>query len=233
MACAALRHEKRWNVATADMRAIQCVCMSEVLLAVVIGYVLGSIPVADIVTRRAGAPNLREVGDKNPGFWNSRSVLNRNQSLVVFIGDLLKGIVSVVVAQELSDDWRVWFLAAGAAMIGHAWPVFARFRGGRSVLTWVGAAIVISPIPAAFCVLMFVLYWAATREFSHAVRIGVVLYPFAQWYADGAWQAVSTFLLMSIIGLRFAIAIGFDSILAATPLARRRHDAFGDDDPRE
>jgi glycerol-3-phosphate acyltransferase PlsY len=191
----------------------------------VIGYLIGSIPVADAVARRAGAPNLRDVGDKNPGFWNSRSVLSRNQSLTIFVGDLLKGVISVVVAQELSNDWRVWFLGAAAAMIGHAWPMFARFQGGRSVLTWVGAAIVLSPLPAAFCVLLFVLFWAATRDFSHGVKIGVVLYPFAQWYADGVWFAAATGVLMSIIGVRFAMAWGIDSVLAATPLARWRKDS--------
>ncbi len=195
------------------------------LLAMVIGYLIGSIPVADAIARRAGAPNLRDVGDKNPGFWNSRTVLSRNQSLTIFVGDLLKGVISVVVAQELSNDWRVWFLGAAAAMIGHAWPMFARFQGGRSVLTWVGAAIVLSPLPAAFCVLMFVLFWAATRDFSHGVKIGVVLYPFAQWYADGAWFAAATGVLMSIIGVRFVMAWGVDSVLAATPLARWRKDS--------
>lgn len=195
------------------------------LLAMVIGYLIGSIPVADAIARRAGAPNLRDVGDKNPGFWNSRTVLSRNQSLTIFVGDLLKGVISVVVAQELSNDWRVWFLGAAAAMIGHAWPMFARFQGGRSVLTWVGAAIVLSPLPAAFCVLIFVLFWAATRDFSHGVKIGVVLYPFAQWYADGVWFAAATGVLMSIIGVRFAMAWGIDSVLAATPLARWRKDS--------
>jgi glycerol-3-phosphate acyltransferase PlsY len=152
-------------------------------------------------------------------------VLSRNQSLAIFIGDLLKGVVSVVVAQELSTDWRVWFLGAAAAMIGHAWPMFARFQGGRSVLTWVGAAIVLSPLPAAFCVLMFVLFWAATRDFGHGVKIGVVLYPFAQWYADGVWFAAATGGLMCIIGVRFAMAWGIDSVLATTPLARWRKDS--------
>ena len=199
--------------------------MTAPLLAILIGYVIGSLPVADAVARRAGAPNLRDVGDKNPGFWNSRSVLSRNQSLAIFIGDLLKGVVSVVVAQELSTDWRVWFLGAAAAMIGHAWPMFARFQGGRSVLTWVGAAIVLSPLPAAFCVLMFVLFWVATRDFGHGVKIGVVLYPFAQWYADGVWFATATGGLMCIIGVRFAMAWGIDSVLATTPLARWRKDS--------
>jgi glycerol-3-phosphate acyltransferase PlsY len=186
---------------------------------------IGSVPVADAVARRAGAPNLRDVGDKNPGFWNSRSVLSRNQSLAIFLGDLLKGVISVVVAQELSTEWPVWFLGAAGAMIGHAWPMFAHFQGGRSVLTWVGAAIVLSPLPAAFCVLMFVLFWAATRDFSHGVKIAVVLYPFAQWYADGVWFAAATGGLMSIIGIRFVMAWGLDSVLATTPLARWRKNS--------
>ncbi len=189
---------------------------------------IGSVPVADAVARRAGAPNLRDVGDKNPGFWNSRSVLSRNQSLAIFLGDLLKGVISVVVAQELSTEWPVWFLGAAGAMIGHAWPMFAHFQGGRSVLTWVGAAIVLSPLPAAFCVLMFVLFWAATRDFSHGVKIAVVLYPFAQWYADGVWFAAATGGLMSIIGIRFVMAWGLDSVLATTPLARWRENSAHD-----
>ena len=118
-------------------------------------------------------------------------------------------------------------------MVGHAWPVFANFQGGRSVLTWAGAAIVLSPLPAAFCVLLIVLFWAATRDFSHGVRIGVVLYPFAQWYADGIWFAAATGVLMSLIGLRFAMAIGVESILAATPLARWRQNTPHNDDPGE
>ena len=189
---------------------------------------IGSVPVADAVARRAGAPNLRDVGDKNPGFWNSRSVLSRNQSLAIFLGDLLKGVISVVVAQELSTEWPVWFLGAAGAMIGHAWPMFAHFQGGRSVLTWVGAAIVLSPLPAAVCVLMFVLFWAATRDFSHGVKIAVVLYPFAQWYADGVWFAAATGGLMSIIGIRFVMAWGLDSVLATTPLARWRKNSAHD-----
>jgi len=200
--------------------------MSVALLVIAIGYLLGSVPVSDIVARRAGAPNLRDVGDQNPGFWNSRTVFSRNQSLAVFV-------LSVVTAQELSDRWQVWFLAAGAAMIGHGWPLFARFQGGRSVLTWAGAAIVLSPLPAAFCLLLIVLFWAATRDFSHGVRIGVVLYPFAQWYADGVWWAAATGALMSIIGVRFAMALGIDSILTAAPLSRWRKHTAHNDNPGE
>lgn len=208
--------------------------MIATLYAVLVGYLLGSVPIADLVARRAGAPNLREVGDRNPGFWNARSVLTRNQSMTIFFGDLAKGAVAVLHAKQLSDDWRVWFLAAGAAIVGHAWPVFGMFSGGRSVLTWIGTALVISPMAALFSILMFVLFWAATRAFSHAVRIGVVLYPFAQWYADGRWYSAATGVLMTIVGIRFVQANGLSSsIRSATPVVRLRRRPPRDSDPGE
>lgn len=203
--------------------AIQYDAMTVAILAILLGYVLGSLPIADLVTRRVGAPNLRDIGDRNPGFWNSRSVLTRGQSSIVFLGDLLKGSIAVLLAKQFSDSWPVWFLGAGAAMIGHAWPVFAMFSGGRSVLTWVGAVLIISPWAGAFCILMFLLFWAATRAFDYAVRIGVILFPFTQWYADGIWFAAANGALMSIIGIRFVRANGFAStIRAATPVVRVR-----------
>ena len=203
--------------------ALQYDGMISLFFAVLLGYLLGSIPIADLVARKAGAPNLRNVGDRNPGYWNSRSVLTRNQSLVIFFGDILKGALAVLHAKHLSDDWRVWFLAAGAAIIGHAWPVFGMFSGGRSVLTWIGTAVVLGPWAAGFSILMFLLFLAATRAFSHAVRIAVILYPFAQWYSDGAWHAASTVALMSIIGIRFVMANGLAStVRAATPVVRVR-----------
>lgn len=216
------------------MLALQYDAMASLFFVVLCGYLIGSIPIADLVTRRVGAPNLRDVGDRNPGFWNSRSVLNRNQSMVVFVGDLLKGTLSTLLARQWSDDWRVWFFGAAAAMIGHAWPLFAMFSGGRSVLTWVGAAIIISPWVGAFCILMFLLFWAATRSFSYAVRIGVILYPLTQWYADGIWFTAATGLLMTIIGLRFAMANGLEStVRAASPAVLLRRRAADDGDPGE
>lgn len=208
--------------------------MADVIIAVLAGYLLGSVPVADLVTRRAGAPDLRGVGDRNPGYWNSRLVLTRGQSLTVFIGDLSKGVVAVLIAEQLSDDWRVWFLGAGAAVIGHAWPAFAKFSGGRSVLTWIGTALMLSPWAAAFCILMFVMFLGATRAFGHAVRIAVVLFPFAQWYSDGAWRTAANGALMTIVGIRFVMANGLPSpVRSITPPLRARRRAPRDGEPRK
>src|SRR4051812_35333435 len=108
-----------------------------VALAVVPGYLVGSVPVAGLVARRRAGVDLRAVGDRNPGYWNAKETLGRRSALPVFVGDAAKGAIAAAIGWALAGDGRWWiaYLAAAAAMAGHAWPVFARFRGGRSVLT--------------------------------------------------------------------------------------------------
>lgn len=101
------------------------------VIALVAGYLIGSIPVAALVTRR----DLRTVGDHNPGYWNARTVLGTRAALPVFVGDVAKGSAAATVGVVLAhaaqggNEWWIGYLAAGAAMVGHAWPVFAGFRG--------------------------------------------------------------------------------------------------------
>lgn len=176
-------------------------------LLIVAGYVIGSIPIANGVARRRGAPDLREIGDRNPGFWNARAVLARRDSAMVFAGDLAKGSVPAALAVVFDDRWVVAYLVGLAAMIGHAWPLFAHFRGGRSVLTWVGATLVVAPLPAALAVTLLASFWAATRRFTLAVKIAVIGFPFIQIALEGPWRTAMSGILMSFVGLRFAIAM--------------------------
>ena len=148
-----------------------------VVVTAIVGYLLGSIPVANLVARRRAAIDLRTVGDHNPGYWNAKETLGRRAALPVFVGDVAKG------ASPRSSEWRsppgVWGLAyvgTGAAMVGHAFPIFARFRGGRSVLTFVGGAAVFAPIPAGIGVTLLVVF-AVTRSFAYGAQAGIVVLP--------------------------------------------------------
>ena len=113
-----------------------------IVLVIVVGYLVGSIPVASLVARRHGVDDLREVGDHNPGYWNAKEQLGRRAAVPVFVGDVLKGVVPALLALAVADDGQWWlpYVATGAAMVGHSFPVFAGFRGGRSVLTFVGGS---------------------------------------------------------------------------------------------
>ena len=179
-----------------------------VVVTGVIGYLLGSIPVADLVTRRRSAIDLRDVGDHNPGYWNAKATLGRRAALPIFVGDVAKGAVAALVGAALAPPgvWGMAYVGAGAAMIGHAWPVFAHFRGGRSVLTFVGGAIVFAPAPAFIAIVTVLVVLAVTRSFARAARVGIVAFPIAQLVIEGPHRTAATGVLMTFIGFRFLTA---------------------------
>ena len=176
-----------------------------VVVTVVAGYLLGSIPVAVLVARARGV-DVRRVGDRNPGYWNAKEALGRRAALPVFIGDVAKGAAAAAVGVVLGGPWWVGYLGGAAAMIGHAWPVFAGFRGGRSVLTFVGAMLVLAPLPSAIAVVVCVVVSLVTKSFAIGARVGVFGLPVIQAFFEPRSRVAATGALMSIIGLRFATA---------------------------
>jgi len=175
-------------------------------VAVVAGYLLGSVPVAVLVGRRRGV-DPRRVGDRNPGYWNVKEQLGRRASLPVFAGDVAKGAAAGLVGVALdADAWGIAYAAVGAAMVGHAWPVFAGFRGGRSILAFTGGMLVVAPLPAAGAVGLLAVVWAATRSFAWAARAGVFGFPVVQLALEPPTRVAATGALLSLIGLRFAQA---------------------------
>ncbi len=188
-----------------------------------VGYLLGSIPIAGWVAARRAGVDLREVGDRNPGYWNAKEQVGRRGALPVFVGDVAKGALAAglgLLVTGGSDEWWIGYVGGFAAMAGHAWPVFARFRGGRSVLTFVGAACVLSPITALISIAL-ALAVAAARGFAWGARVGVFAFPVAQLVIDGPYRTAATGCLMTLIGVRFAsAAIGSRADRGARPHQR-------------
>lgn len=176
--------------------------------AIIAGYLLGSIPVAVWVGDRHGV-DPRVVGDRNPGYWNTKNALGARAAVPVFVGDTAKGTLAgaagLAAAAVLGGGRPVVYAAVAAAMIGHAWPVFARFAGGRSILTFAGGMAVISPPTFAVCVATCVVV-SLVWSFPIGARVSVFSVPLVQLVFDGWRWAAATFLLMSVIGLRFALA---------------------------
>jgi len=180
--------------------------VARALLAVVAGYLLGSVPVAVLVARSRGF-DPRHVGDRNPGYWNVKEQVGARASLPVFAGDVAKGAAAGLVGVLLAgDEWAIAYAAVGAAMVGHAFPVFARFRGGRSVLAFVGGMIVLEPIPAALALVVLLLVWAAARSFAWGARVAVFAFPVILLALEPKERVGATGALMTFIGLRFAQA---------------------------
>jgi glycerol-3-phosphate acyltransferase PlsY len=176
-----------------------------VAVAGTIGYFLGSLPSAVLIGRRAGV-DLRAVGDRNPGYWNAKAQLGRRAALPVFVLDLGKGAVAAGCGVLLGDEWWVGYLATGAAMVGHAWPIFAGFRGGRSVLTFAGGMAVLSPVAALVAAAICVVVTVGSGRFATGARVAVFGFPLVQLMFDPATQVAATGVLMTFIGLRFVQA---------------------------
>jgi glycerol-3-phosphate acyltransferase PlsY len=174
----------------------------------VVGYLIGSIPVANLVAARRARVDLREVGDRNPGFWNARETLGHRAAIPVFVGDSAKGVAAALVGAGLADPgvWGLTYVGCGAAMVGHAFPVFARLRGGRSILTFAGGAAVFATVPFLLAIALLLATFAIRRSFAVAARVGFFAFPIVQLVIQGPYRTAATGVLMSFIGLRFAMA---------------------------
>lgn len=180
-----------------------------IFAVVVIGYLIGSIPAANLLARRSGSDDLRHVGDRNPGYWNARTTLGRRTAVPIFIADVAKGTVAAgvgVFAATGTDAWWLGYVGGGAAMVGHAYPVFDRWRGGRSVLCFVGTALVVAPLAAAGAITVLAVVFIASRRFDLAARVAVAAFPIVQIVIEGPYRTAVTGVLMSFIGLRFGLA---------------------------
>lgn len=173
----------------------------EFVVACIVGYVLGSVPVSLLVARRHGV-DLYRTGDGNPGAWNALEQLGWGRAWPAFIGDALKGLLAGVVGFAAGGVW-VAYAAVGAAMVGHAFPAFAGLRGGKSVMTFVGGALILAPLAGAIALgLLFVLSF--TRGgFALGARVGVFSFPLLQLATSPVWHVAATGGLMTLIGLRF------------------------------
>jgi glycerol-3-phosphate acyltransferase PlsY len=172
------------------------------VVAAVLGYLLGSIPVALLVARRHGV-DLRRTGDGNPGAWNALEQLGPRRALPAFLGDGAKGLAAGLAGLALAGWWGAFAGVAGA-MVGHAFPLFAGFRGGKSVMTFVGGAFALAPLAAVACLVLCLAVTAATA-FKWGARAAVLAFPLVQLALDPVAHVMATGVLMTLIGLVFLL----------------------------
>jgi len=134
--------------------------------ALVVAYLLGSLTFATILVRAVRGIDIRTVGSGNAGGTNVLRTSGKGLALLVALLDILKGVVAVLLMTSVTYDPRWLGAAAVAAVLGHVFPVFFAFRGGKGVATAVGAFAVLSPGSVLVIVAVFVLVVAATRYVS-------------------------------------------------------------------
>jgi acyl phosphate:glycerol-3-phosphate acyltransferase len=184
----------------------------EYVVAAVLGYFAGCVPVALLVARRHGV-DLHTTADGNPGAWNALEQLGARRAWPAFIGDGLKALVPAALVHVVFGFWPA-YAAVAAAMLGHAFPLPHPSRGGKSVMCFVGGAFALSPLPALACLALAGLLTAA-RDFRLAARVAVFAFPLAQLVTDPVEHVAATGGLMTLIGLLFLAR----SAARATPVS--------------
>jgi len=171
----------------------------ETIIAILSAYLIGSISSAILICRLIGLPDPRTQGSGNPGATNVLRVGGKKAAAVTLLGDALKGLIPVLAAKWYGLDDAGLSLVAFAAFIGHLFPIFFYFKGGKGVATLIGCLLAVS-WPAGLC-------WIATwltmtfifRYSSLSALTASVLTPFYIWYFTNSTALILGFSLMSLI----------------------------------
>jgi glycerol-3-phosphate acyltransferase PlsY len=145
--------------------------------AILIGYAVGSLPIGYLVAHGARGVDLRRVGSGNVGATNMYRAGGLPMGLTVMLADMIKGAVAVL----LAGGGNAAVAAGVAAVVGHVYPVWLGFKGGKGVATASGVFGVLAPWPTAIAAVAFVLTIAVTRYVSLGSMVATVLLPVMAW----------------------------------------------------
>nr|MBU2716148.1 glycerol-3-phosphate 1-O-acyltransferase PlsY [Acidithiobacillus ferridurans] len=139
-----------------------------------VGYAVGSIATAILVARALGLGDPRQSGSGNPGATNILRIGGKKAALLTLLGDLTKGVIPIVIARLLGlEDWALAAVAL-ATFLGHLYPVFFGFRGGKGVATALGILLPLLPVLGLSILGIWILVFAVTRVSSLAALLAAV-----------------------------------------------------------
>ncbi|MDH4291554.1 MAG: glycerol-3-phosphate acyltransferase, partial [Dehalococcoidia bacterium] len=180
------------------------------ILSVIIGYLLGSIPTAYIVSRVRKGTDIRTIGSRNMGGANVMREIGTHEGVFVGLFDIAKGAGAILIARAL-DVSELWVFGTGfAAVVGHNFPLFAGFRGGRGSATVIGIFLVLAPKATLVTLAVVAIPFFASRKFGGAIIIGFALLPLFAWLLEGSLSLV-----------RYALAIDLFMLIRNLPDIRR------------
>jgi acyl phosphate:glycerol-3-phosphate acyltransferase len=172
--------------------------MHLVVALIALAYLVGSIPSGLLVARALGGPDPRRQGSGNLGTANVYRLLGRKAGALTLLGDVAKGALPVALARLTLASLGAWqdtgvALVAAAAVLGHVFPLYLSFKGGKAVATTFGVVGVLAPWAALNLVIVYLLALAQTRTFSISALICAWLLP----VAVGLFSDSKVFLLLA------------------------------------
>lgn len=153
------------------------------LVGAIVAYLLGSINFAIIITRLFGKGDIRDFGSGNAGMTNVLRTVGKTAASITLLGDFLKGFIAVFLMRlflmlvGISGSYFGDYIAIYAALLGHIFPIFYGFRGGKGILVSFGAAMVLSPIAGLISLAGFLIVTLISRYISLGSLVAAVLFP--------------------------------------------------------
>jgi len=178
-------------------------------LIIVLGYLLGSLPTAYIAGRILKGKDIRQMGDENMGAANAFRELSRKAGILVGIIDAGKGALAIIIAQATNMSQIVVIFTGAAAVIGHNWPVFLGFRGGRGEATTIGVLLVIITQPMLIMAIPAIAAHFILRDTTKAGAVLFVPLPLICW-------------LVGLSGALIAYSIALPCLVGITHFLRTR-----------
>jgi glycerol-3-phosphate acyltransferase PlsY len=173
------------------------------VLAIVIGYVLGSIPSAYLAGRLFKGIDIRKVGGHNMGALNTAREVSPWAGLMVLIADMAKGALAVLIARWLDLSLPFLMAAGFAAVIGHNWPAFLGFRGGKGAATAIGVFFALVPLEMAMSLGLIIIIIVITSNFRLAMAMGLALLPVLIWQLNVSGMLIAySVALFVFLGIR-------------------------------
>ena len=182
---------------------------------VILAYFIGSISTAILACKLLGKPDPRTVGSKNPGATNVLRYAGKKAAIITLLGDSLKGLIPVAIGHALGLGWG-WLVVIGfAAFLGHLYPVFYGFKGGKGVATAMGIYLGLHPVIGLAVIATWLAMAFAFNISSLAALIATLLAPFYFYWVSESVPLLSGLLLITLL-IYWRHRSNINNILAGT-----------------
>lgn len=170
-------------------------------LMVIMCYFIGNISFSYLLTKIIIKKDIRNFGSGNAGTTNVLRVLGKKYAVLVLIGDALKGMIPIVLAQVFITNETFIALCGLAVILGHNWPVFMNFRGGKGIATSIGVFVIYDPIIALICVSIGVIIIIFSKYVSLGSIMGMAILPIAAIFLSRNREEIILTVLVSMISI--------------------------------
>jgi glycerol-3-phosphate acyltransferase PlsY len=171
----------------------------DILLFAGLAYLIGSLSTAIITCKIMGIKDPRTTGSNNPGATNVLRHGGKKAAIITLIGDMVKGLIPVLIVIQFQTDTLVIALTGLSALLGHIFPVYYGFKGGKGVATYYGVILGFNWLVGLIAVALWLVVAGLLKISSLSALVSIFLTPFILWYLSQSAELTAAVALMSLI----------------------------------